>query len=441
MTSSQDLSEAGPKVRTAAVIGLGYVGLPLALHLLSKGFRIVGYDVDSRKIATLQAGKSYIAEIEDASIQEALSTQRLVVTDRYQDMEQVDAFIVCVPTPLSDKGTPELSYLTQAAADISQLVPQGKLVVLESSTYPGTTREVVAPILESTGLTIGQDVYLAYSPERIDPGNKDYPCHKIPKVVSGMTPSCLKRVEELYDGVFPHIHSVSSVESAEMAKIMENAYRLINISFVNELAIMCDEMNLNIWEVIEAAKTKPFGFSGFYPGPGIGGHCIPVDPIYLEWKLQQLGLSSGFIQLSQSVNHRMPHYIAGQVQKHLSTRSLQETKILVYGVAYKKDIADPRESSALELLQVLHDLGANVVYHDPYIPSVKVGHTVWNSVELTPELLDETDAVILATDHSCTPLTLILEHAELVYDTRNVTHGSEGMGKARVVRLGGGGTV
>jgi len=354
-------------------------------------------------------------------------------------MGEADAFIVCVPTPLSDIGTPELSYLTHAASEISQLVPKGKLIVLESSTYPGTTREVVAPILERTGLTIGQDVYVAYSPERIDPGNKDFPCHKIPKVVSGMTPACLQRIEELYQDVFPRIHSVSSVESAEMAKIMENAYRLINISFVNELAILCDELNLNIWEVIEAAKTKPFGFSGFYPGPGIGGHCIPVDPIYLEWKLQQSGLGSGFIQLSQSINNRMPSYIAEQIQKLLNKKSLQQTRILVYGIAYKKDIADARESSALHLLQVLRELGADAVYHDPYIPQVKVGSELWDSVELTPELLAGTDAVILATNHSNIPLTLLLEHANLVYDTRNATDGYEGKGKARVVRLGSGG--
>ncbi|WP_235549850.1 nucleotide sugar dehydrogenase [Paenibacillus sp. Soil766] len=439
MTSRQDLGQTEPRVRTAAVIGLGYVGLPLVLHLLRKDFRIVGYDLDARKISLLKAGKSYITEIEDVEIMEALSTGRLVLTDRYQEMEEAEAFIVCVPTPLSDRGTPDLSYLTQAVSEISRLVPNGKLIVLESSTYPGTTREVVAPILERIGLTVGQDVYLAYSPERIDPGNKDYPCHMIPKVVSGMTPTCLRQVEELYRGVFTKIHSVSSVESAEMAKIMENAYRLINISFVNELAIICDELNLDIWEVIEAAKTKPFGFSGFYPGPGIGGHCIPVDPIYLEWKLQQYGMGSGFIQLSQSVNHKMPQYIAGQVQKILDTKSLQHARILVYGIAYKKDIADSRESSALQLLQVLHSMGADAVYHDPYIPNVKVNGGIWNSVEITFELLAEMDAVILATDHSCIPLSLLLEHAKLVYDTRNATAGYDGIAKARVVRLGGGG--
>ncbi|WNR43427.1 nucleotide sugar dehydrogenase [Paenibacillus roseipurpureus] len=439
MTIKRDVGETGPRMRTIAIIGLGYVGLPLVLHMLKNEYSVVGFDVDAQKISALRAGTSYITEIGDFEIVEALSTGRLAVTDRYQEMGEADAFIVCVPTPLSERGTPELSYLTQAVSEISLLVPKGKLIVLESSTYPGTTREVVAPILERIGLTIGQDVYLAYSPERIDPGNKDFPCHKIPKVVGGMTPACLERVEELYRGVFPLIHSVSTVETAEMAKIMENAYRLVNISFVNELAIICDELNLDIWEVIEAAKTKPFGFTGFYPGPGIGGHCIPVDPIYLEWKIGQYGLGSEFIQLSQSVNHRMPQYIAGQIQKLLNTRTLQHTRMLVYGAAYKKDIADSRESSALELMQVLQNLGAHVVYHDPYIPHVKVGGELWDSVELRPELLAEMDAVILATDHSSMPLSLILAQAKLVYDTRNATHGYEGVGMAKVVRLGGGG--
>lgn len=434
----QDVGDTDPRVRTVAVIGLGYVGLPLALLLVRKGFRVLGYDLDSRKIISLHAGQSYITEIEDSEIQEAGRTQRFVPTDRYQEIEEAEAFIICVPTPLSDKGTPELSYLTHAASEISQLAPKGKLIILESSTYPGTTREVIAPILERAGLTIGKDVYLAYSPERIDPGNKDFPVHKIPKVVSGMTPACLRRVEELYIQVFPKIHTVSSVESAEMAKIMENAYRLINISFMNELAIICDELHLNIWEVIEAAKTKPFGFSGFYPGPGIGGHCIPVDPIYLEWKLQQYGMGSGFIQLSQTVNHGMPHYIAKQVQQLLGTSTLKGARILVYGVAYKKDIADPRESPAIDLLQILGNLGAKPVYHDPYIPSITIEGKEWSSVELTPELLREVDAVIIATDHSCIPLVLLLEHARLIYDTRNATEGYSGMGNAKVVRFGGG---
>jgi len=438
MMISPNVGGVGPKMRTVAVIGLGYVGLPLAMLLVRKDFRVLGYDVDSGKITSLKAGKSYISEIEDIEVREACSKQRLVPTDRYQDIEEAEAFIICVPTPLTEKGTPELSFLTQAASEISRLVPKGKLIVLESSTYPGTTREVIAPILERIGLAVGQDVFLAYSPERIDPGNKDFPCHKIPKVVSGMTPACLRKIEAFYRVVFDHIHSVSSVESAEMAKIMENAYRLINISFVNELAILCDEMHLDIWEVIEAAKTKPFGFSGFYPGPGVGGHCIPVDPIYLEWKLQQFGMGSGFIQLSQTVNNRMPHYIAGQVQQLLDKKSLQNAKILVYGVAYKKDISDPRESPALYLLELLRSMGAAAFYHDPYIPTLKVDGEVLNSIELTPKLLAEMDAVILATDHTCIPLPLLLEHAKLVYDTRNATDGFTGNGKARIVRLGSG---
>lgn len=440
MCSLDPVEGASSKKQTVAIIGLGYVGLPLALLLVEKGFRVFGYDLNPLKIATLLSGQSYISEIEDSEIREARETQRFFPTDRYQEIEESEVFIICVPTPLSDKGTPELSYLTQAAREINQLVPKGKLIVLESSTFPGTTREVIAPILEQTGLTIGQDVFLAYSPERIDPGNKRFPFHKIPKVVSGMTPDCLSKVEELYRGVFPQIHSVSSVESAEMAKIIENAYRLINISFVNELAMICDELHLNIWEVIEAAKTKPFGFAGFYPGPGIGGHCIPVDPIYLEWKLQQYGIGSGFIQLAQKVNHKIPQYIAKQVQQLLGAKSLLHAKMLVYGVAYKKDIADPRESSSLELLQILNSMGAKAVYHDPYIPHVSVGGEKWNSVELTPQLLAEMDAVIVSTDHTCIPIPLLLEHAKLIYDTRNVTSGYSGSGKARVVRLGGGGS-
>lgn len=422
--------------RTVAIVGLGYVGLPLALLFAKKGFHVLGIDLDHQKIKKLCNGQSYIMEIQDRDIQTAIDSKRFIPSDQYSVMDAAEAIIICVPTPLTSYGTPDLSYLTQASKEISGRLKKGQLVILESSTYPGTTREVLVPILSKSGLQIGTDFYAAYSPERVDPGNKEFQMDNIPKVVSGITQSCLDRVEELYRQLFIQIHSISSTDAAEMTKLLENSYRLINISFINELAMICDVLNLNLWEIIDAANTKPFGYKAFYPGPGVGGHCIPVDPSYLIWKIKQYGINSDFIQISNEVNHMMPLYITQQLKRHLAPKPLASTNIIVYGVAYKPDIGDFRESASIELIHMLQLEGAGVSFHDPYVPSLHVGGHKMESVLLTEEALKKTDCVVIATNHSSLPLSFLMEHASFIYDTRNVTKGAEG--KARVARFGGG---
>lgn len=425
--------------RTVAVLGLGYVGLPLALLLVSKGFRVLGIDPDSSKIEKLYQGKSYIHEIDHQTIKEAMKSERFLPTSQHSAIQASDSIIICVPTPLTAYGTPDLSYLTDAASQVAKQLKKGQLVVLESSTYPGTTREVLLPLLEKSGLTAGEDFYVAYSPERVDPGNKAYPIEKIPKIVSGTTPACLERIIRLYSEVFPEVHPVSTTDAAEMTKILENAHRLINISFINEIAMLCDKLKLDVWEVIHAAATKPFGFTPYYPGPGIGGHCIPVDPSYLLWKVKQYGMNSEFIGLSNAINHKMPIYIAQQLRNAIHPKSLSHSSILIYGAAYKRDIADYRESAAVDLMKLLRLEGANIYYHDPYIAELKLGDSMLKSSELTPALLEGMDAVVIATDHTTIPLHMLAEHAPFIYDTRNVTRVlNKNDIKAQIVRLGSG---
>ncbi|RCW43402.1 nucleotide sugar dehydrogenase [Paenibacillus prosopidis] len=436
MSKEQFVTTNKNEPRTVAIVGLGYVGLPLALLFVQKGFHVMGIDLDHQKIDKLNRGQSYINEVQDLDIQAAINAKRFTPSDQYSVMDAAEAIIICVPTPLTSYGTPDLSYLTQAAKEISGRLKKGQLVILESSTYPGTTREVLVPVLSKSGLKIGTDFYAAYSPERVDPGNKEYPIENIPKVVSGITPCCLDRVEKLYRQLFNRIHSISTTDAAEMTKLLENSYRLVNISFINELAMICDVLNLNLWEIIDAANTKPFGFKAFFPGPGIGGHCIPVDPSYLAWKIKQYGIKSDFIQISNAVNHTMPLYIAQQLKRHLAPKPLTGMNVLVYGAAYKPDIADYRESASIELIQILQSEGAEVLYHDPYIPSLLVGETILESVTLTEEMLKKMDCVVIATDHASLPLSFLLNHAPFIYDTRNVTKGVTG--RSKIVRLGGG---
>lgn len=435
-SSNEHESSLNHTQRTVAVIGLGYVGLPLALLLQQQGFHVHGVDVDEQKINLLKNGKSYIAEIKDSEIQKAVASPVFTLSINYNSISTAEAIIICVPTPLTSYRTPDLGYLTHAVNEISSRLRKGQLVILESSTYPGTTNEIVLSMLQKTGLQVGSDFHLAYSPERVDPGNKDFPLAQITKIISGVTPSCLERVEELYQQIFDHVHPVSSTEAAEMTKLLENAYRLINISFMNEMALLCDALKLNLWEIIEAARTKPFGYTPFYHGPGIGGHCIPIDPSYLQWKVKQYGLSSYFIQIANEINHRMPAYIVQQIKGLLAPKELSSASVLIYGTAYKKDIADYRESPSLELIQLLMTAGAKVQYHDPFVPSIKAGKHSLCSTELSEELVKSVDCVIIATDHSSIPLEFIVQHSSLVYDTRNVTKGLTA--KAQVVRLGGG---
>lgn len=420
-----------------AVIGLGYVGLPLALLFCNKGFNVVGIDLDRSKIAKLHQGLSYLPDLDEADIRAANSSQRFSATAEYDAIVNAEVIVICVPTPLNEKGNPDLSYLMQAGVQISSRIKSGQLVILESSTYPGTTREVLQQSLEQSGLKVGEDIFLAYSPERIDPGNTQYSIENIVKVVSGITVECSGRVYDLYKQIFNQVAVVSSTEAAELTKILENSYRFINISFINEFAMLCDSMNLNVWEIIEAASTKPFGFTAFYPGPGIGGHCIPIDPLYLQWKIKQCDLESKFISIANKVNQEMPQYIVKQIKLHLALSKLSKhANVLLYGIAYKRDVNDARESGALEIIKLLQNEEIAVSYHDSFVPSVLINNQPMFSVELTDEVLQKSDCVVIITDHSDTPLQQIMDHASIVFDTRNATKGMKG--RAKVFLLGGG---
>jgi UDP-N-acetyl-D-glucosamine dehydrogenase len=418
------------------IVGLGFVGLPLAILFVRKGFDVIGIDLDERKIESIQAGRSYIRDVTDGEIEQAVSAGKLSAATDYTALSAAGSIIVCVPTPLSPANEPDLHFLIGACTRLSPVLKPGQLIVIESSTYPGTTRETLQPILEQSGLEIGRQLYLAYSPERIDPGNGLVAAEQIPKVISGVTERCLEQVRKLYGRVFDRLVAVSTTEAAEMTKLLENAYRLVNISFINEFAQICGKLNVNVWEVIHAAATKPYGFGAFYPGPGVGGHCIPVDPLYLQWKAAQLGISSRLIELSRQINESMPAYIVQQVQAHLG-KKLSESRILLYGITYKKDTPDIRESAAIPLIRLFRSMGAQVSYHDPYIPTLWLDEgTELSSIALTAEALKDADCVVIVTDHSVIPVQLIAEHGSFVYDTRNVIpHVKE---SSKLVKLGDG---
>jgi len=431
---------------SAAVIGLGHVGLPLALLFVEKGFIVYGIDVDERKVNRLISRSSYLPDVQDDQIAAAMDSGRFFPGTDMAKAGEGDAVIICVPTPLTSYHTPDLSYLQSAAKSVGEHLRQGQAVILESSTYPGTTREVLVPTLEQmSGLRAGKDFCVGYSPERIDPGNSQYTVEQIPKLVSGLTVECGDRVEEIYSRVFQRVVRVSTLEIAEMAKIVENSHRLVNISFVNELAWICEKMNIDVWEVIDAAATKPFGFTPYYPGSGIGGHCIPVDPLYLQWKAKAFGAESKFIALSDELNRSIPQLVANKVFELLRTSGVDQADvggtrqplIVIYGVAYKKDVNDVREAPALELIEILISRGAEVAYHDPYVDEIEVAGRKLSSVNLTDALLQSADCVIILTDHTGIPSERIVKHAKLVVDTRNATAAVSGAA-GHVYRLGGG---
>ncbi|WP_274363686.1 nucleotide sugar dehydrogenase [Paenibacillus thermotolerans] len=429
------------KVRSVvkvAVVGLGYVGLPLALLFVKKGYTVYGLDVDAKKLESLTKEKSYLPDISDKELAEACRSGRFFPTDAFERITIADAIIICVPTPITTYSTPDLSYLQSAAIKIGKYLRAGHLVILESSTYPGTTNEVLKPELEiQSGLTAGKDFHIGYSPERIDPGNKQFDLETIPKIVSGLTKACATATYELYSRVFDRVVPVSTTEVAEMTKLLENTQRMVNISFINEIAVICDEMNIDIWEVIEAAKTKPFGFTPYYPGPGVGGHCIPVDPLYLQWKAKEYGKISRFIELSANINRWIPEYIANRVELLLTKHSNKTNpSVLVYGVAYKKDVNDVRESPAIELISLFKHQGKRVFFHDPLISEISVEGERMHSVELTDDLVKASDCVVIYTDHSSIPVDRIIALAPLVFDTRNVTAGRREHN--HVFRLGAG---
>jgi UDP-N-acetyl-D-glucosamine dehydrogenase len=399
------------------------------------GFTVVGYDTNSDRVAQVQRGRSYIKDVPDSDLLELLKLGRISASADPDCLAQADVVIICVPTPLNKSRSPDNSYIVMAAEDLLPRLHKDMLIVLESTTFPGFTREVLLPRLSESGLKPGEDFYLAFSPERVDPGNARYNTKNTPKVVGGITPRCLEAITALYGEVMERLVRVSSTDAAEMVKLLENTFRAVNIGLVNEVAIMCQKLGLDTWEVIDAAATKPFGFMPFYPGPGLGGHCIPVDPLYLSWKLRTLKYEARFIDLADQINTGMPEVVVGRVQDALNDQgqAVRGSRILVLGVAYKKDIDDVRESPALDVIELLHNKGATVVYHDPYVPSLRIGGHKLSSVAL--DKLDSYHAIVILTDHTAIDYQQIVAAARLVIDTRNATRAVRQHARTPVVRL------
>jgi UDP-N-acetyl-D-glucosamine dehydrogenase len=411
------------KSATVGIIGLGYVGLPLAIAFAQAGLKVLGFDIQQKRADLVNKGQSYIADVDNYSLATVIDCGHLEATTDQSRISEVDAICICVPTPLTPDKEPDLSYVTRESEELSEHLQPGQLVVLESTTYPGTTREVVLPILERSGLKAGQDFYLAYSPERIDPGNKKYGISNTPKIVGGIDSQSTKLTELLYCQVADAVVPVSCPEVAEMAKIFENVFRNVNIALVNELSQLCEKMGISVWEIIDAAASKPFGYMPFYPGPGIGGHCIPIDPYYLSSKARDHDFRTRFIELAAEINEQMPDYITSRLEAALkaSGKSLKGAALLVLGVTYKKDLEDLRESPALKLIQLLREKGARVSYNDPYIEKVQVGKETMTSVKLNEETISAADCVVIATNHSHYDYQHIADRANLVFDTRGAT--------------------
>jgi UDP-N-acetyl-D-glucosamine dehydrogenase len=409
------------------VVGLGYVGLPLVREFCDAGIRVMGFDIDEKKIKLLEAGKTYIEHLPGKYFKEQMQAGLFTPTANMKQLSKPDAILIAVPTPLDKMREPDMSYVEGTTESIAKVLRAGQLVVLESTTYPGTTREICLPILEASGLKADQDFFLAFSPEREDPGRKDYTTKTIPKVVGGTSAKSGKLAAKVYELALESVVPVSKAEVAEACKIVENVYRCINIAMVNELKTLFDRMDINVWEVIAAAKTKPFGFQAFYPGPGLGGHCIPIDPFYLSWKAREYNMTTRFIELAGEINARMPEYVIERTMQALNEhgKPLKGAKILILGLAYKKDVDDVRESPSVVLIELLKKLGAKVDYHDPHIPAAKPMRehniTHMKSVALTPANLKQYDCVLISTDHSTVDYDLVCEHAQLVVDTRNAT--------------------
>ena len=418
------------------VIGLGYVGLPLAVEFAKAGFTVVGYDVSERVTKRLTAGESHIQDIPSSEVAKLVKSGQFLATTDAKALRNVDAISIAVPTPLVKTRDPDMSYVLAAAKTVSENAHPGLLIVLESTTYPGTTRELLQPKLEELGLVVGEDVFLAFSPERVDPGNPKWHTKNTPKVVGGITPACTEVATELYATCIDTVVPVSSTEAAELTKLLENTFRSVNIGLVNEMAIVCDKLGVNVWEVIDAAATKPFGFMKFTPGPGIGGHCIPLDPHYLAWKMRTLNYKTRFIDLASEINSQMPAYIVEKVTHGLNQdrKPVNGSRILVLGVAYKRDIDDMRESPALDVMRLLEEQGAEVVYHDPHVPTFREDGHVRESVGLDRKTLATIDAVVIVTDHRAVDYQLIVDEVPLVIDSRNVTAGTTAS-RARVILL------
>ncbi len=445
MVQNEFINSLKEKRARVGVIGLGYVGLPLVTEFAHSGFAATGFEVDATKAATINSGESYIGDVPSAHVKELIDSGRLHATTNFDELKDCDAIIICVPTPLRKTKEPDVSYILAAAEEIQKRLRRGQLIILESTTYPGTTDEVLLPMLEETGLKLDQDFLLAFSPERVDPGNPEFKTHNIPKVVGGVTDDSTEAAAALYAQIVREVHAVSSARVAEAAKLLENTFRAVNIGMANEMARLCYALGIDTWEVIRAAATKPFGFMAFYPGPGIGGHCIPLDPHYLSWKARQHGFDSRFIGLAEEVNSRMPEHVVQLVSDGLNDarKAMNGSRILLLGVAYKKDINDVRESPALSIIDRLRSKGCDVRYHDPFVSDVTFDDAhaegsgePLSSVDLTEQEIRGADCVVIVTNHSGIDYARVIELASLVVDTRNALNGDMRRGsRARIIRL------
>ena len=438
MSAQQLLRKIEDRKALVGVVGLGYVGLPLVREFTRGNAPVLGFDIDPVKVKALMAGKSYIEHIPAETVQQMIRSGRFKATTNFQRLGRADCILICVPTPLTSVREPDMSYVRATAEAVAKTLRKDQLIVLESTTYPGTTREVVLPILETSGLKAGKDFFLAFSPEREDPGRKDYTTKTIPKVVGGYDKTSLAVAVACYEQAIDHVVPVSSCEAAEAAKILENTYRCVNIALVNELKMLFDRMSIDVWEVIRAASTKPFGFTPFFPGPGLGGHCIPIDPFYLSWKARQYDMSTRFIELAGEVNVGMPKYVIDKLMYALNWRgkALKGSKILILGLAYKKDIDDVRESPSLELIELLRYRGAKVDYNDPHVPrthKMREHNLKMASKKVTAAMLGRYDAVLISTDHSSYDYQFIVDNAQLVVDTRNATKGVR-RGRRKIIK-------
>ena len=441
MQAGSPMEELKRKIETRqadiVVVGLGYVGMPLAVEKGNVGFHVTGIEKCEERVKLVNAGKSYIPDVDGEELRKLVEQGRLSATSSFDCLDNADIMIICVPTPLTATRDPDISQIVAATTQIAGHLHKGQLLTLESTTYPGTTQEVILPLLESKGFKVGEDFFLAYSPERVDPGNKRFKTKNISKIVGGVTPSCLELACHFYAQAITEVVPVSSPAAAEMIKVFENTYRAVNIALVNELMFLCDRMGLDVWEIVEAASTKPFGFQTFYPGPGVGGHCIPVDPYYLTWKAREYDFYSNLIDLAVQINIKASYFVAEKVRQALNRnkKSIRDARVLVLGAAYKKDINDSRESPAVKIMSLLAGEGVDVSYHDPYIPTVSLSPTrVLKSVRLTEEEIARSDCVVIATDHSCFDYEMILNHAQVLVDARNATRRLL-EGKAKVIKI------
>lgn len=419
------------------IIGLGYVGLPLSVEFARVGFPVVGVDVDRIRVQTIQRGESYIGDVPGPILKELVDQERLRASADFTLLAETDVVVICVQTPFTVTKEPDLNFVTSALKEIQQRLRRGQLIVLQSTTYPGTTEEVALPLLAASGLRVGEDYFLAFSPERVDPGNTRYSTGDIPKVVGGITPTCTRLTQRLFEQIVTRVYAVSSAKVAELTKLLENVFRSVNIALVNELTQLCDRMGVNVWEVVEAASTKPFGFMAFQPGPGVGGHCIPVDPYYLSWKAKEYDFNTKFIALAAEINENMPYYVAERVTEAINVRarrSIADARLLVLGVAYKRGVADVRESPALKVLERLQRRGATLTYHDQFVDRIRLNGHEYASVPLTAEEIRNADCVLILTDHDGIDYSWVVEQASLVFDTRNATRGI-GAGSTKVIRL------